>query len=139
MLSDFGAILIFLIIGVLFVGIGIFVSALIRPNKPNPLKLSTYECGEEPIGGPWVKFNFRFYIVALVFLLFEVEVVFLFPWATVFKELGWFAFIEMAVFVIILVVGLAYVWAKGDLDWDRSSPIIPRLKDLIISSKDAVE
>lgn len=139
MLSDFGAILIFFIIGVLFVGIGIFVSALIRPNKPNPLKLSTYECGEEPIGGPWVKFNFRFYIVALVFLLFEVEVVFLFPWATVFKELGWFAFIEMAVFVIILVVGLAYVWAKGDLDWDRSSPIIPRLKDLIISSKDAVE
>jgi NADH-quinone oxidoreductase subunit A len=135
MLTEFGKILLFFIIGVLFVGVGIFAAALIAPHKPNKVKLTTYECGEEPIGKPWVRFNFRFYVIALVFLLFEVEVVFLFPWAIVFKKLGWFAFIEMVVFVIILLVGLVYVWAKGDLAWDKPKPQIPKLKDLIITKK----
>jgi NADH-quinone oxidoreductase subunit A len=135
MLTEFGKILLFFIIGILFVGIGIFAAILIAPHKPNKEKLTTYECGEEPIGTPWVKFNFRFYVIALIFLLFEVEVVFLFPWAIVFKKLGWFAFIEMIVFVVILLVGLVYVWAKGDLSWDKPKPSIPRLKDLIITKK----
>lgn len=65
----------------------------------------------------WVQFNIRFYVIALIFLIFDVEVVFLFPWAVVFKELGWLAFIEMGIFLIILLVGLAYVWKKADLDW----------------------
>jgi NADH-quinone oxidoreductase subunit A len=135
MLSDFGKILLFFIIGIIFVGVGIFFAMLIRPHNPNKEKLSTYECGEDPIGLPWVKFNFRFYVIALIFLLFEVEVVFLFPWAIVFKKLGWFAFIEMVIFVLILLVGLVYVWGKGDLEWDKPRPSIPNLKDLIISGK----
>ncbi len=139
MLSNFGIILIFFIIGAVFVLLGLFTSAIIRPSNPNPLKLSTYECGEEPIGGPWVKFNLRYYTVALIFLLFEVEIVFLFPWAVVFKSLGWFAFIEMLVFVGILVAGLAYVWAKGDLEWDRPKPYIPKLRDLVITAGRAAE
>ncbi len=136
MLTDFGIILLFMIIGGVFVAIGIFASSIVRPSKPTKEKLSTYECGEEPIGTPWIRFNPRFYVVALVFLLFDVEVVFLFPWATVFKGLGWFAFIEMFVFVVILLAGLAYVWAKGDLEWDKPKPYIPNLKDLVITKKD---
>ncbi len=135
MLTDFGVILLFFIIGFVFVGIGLLTSAIVRPSHPNPIKNSTYECGEEPIGIPWIKFNNRFYVIALVFLLFDVEVVFLLPWAVVFKQLGWFAFIEMIVFVVILVVGLAYVWAKGDLDWERPKPYIPKLDDLVIGKK----
>jgi len=126
---------VFFIIGFIFVGVGLLASAIIRPNHPNPIKNSTYECGEEPIGNPWIKFNNRFYVVALVFLLFDVEVVFLLPWAVVFKGLGWFAFIEMIVFVVILLVGLAYVWVKGDLDWERPRPYIPELKDLVVGKK----
>ena len=136
MLTDFGIILLFFIIGAVFVAIGLFASAIVRPSNPTKEKLTTYECGEEAIGSPWIKFNARFYIVALVFLLFEVEVVFLFPWAVIFKELGWFAFIEMVIFVLILLAGLAYVWVKGDLDWDKPRPYIPKLKDLVISKKD---
>ncbi len=131
MLTEYGVILIFLIIGFIFVGIGIFVSALIRPNKPNPIKNSTYESGEEPIGSPWVKFNTRFYIIALAFIIFDVEVVLLFPWAVVFKDLGWFAFWGMVVFVLILTLGLVYDWAKGYLDWDKPQPYIPKLEDLV--------
>ncbi len=135
MLTDFGVILLFFIIGFVFVGIGLLISAIVRPSHPNPIKNSTYECGEEPIGIPWIKFNNRFYVIALVFLLFDVEVVFLLPWAVVFKQLGWFAFIEMIVFVIILIVGLAYVWVKGDLDWEKPKPYIPKLDDLVVGKK----
>jgi len=136
MLSDFGVILIFIITGFIFVAAGLIAAAIIRPNHPNPVKQSTYECGEELItGSPWIKFNVRFYIVALVFLLFDVEVVFLLPWAIVYKSYGWFAFIEMIIFVAILLAGLAYVWAKGDLDWEKPKPYIPKLSDLVIGKK----
>ena len=135
MLTEFGKILLFFIIGVVFVALGIITAQLVRPSNPTKEKLTTYECGEEPIGLPWVKFNVRFYVIALVFLIFEVEVVFLFPWALVFKALGWFAFIEMVVFVVVLLSGLVYVWAKGDLEWDKPKPYIPDLKDLIIAKK----
>lgn len=126
MLTEFGRILIFLIIGLVFVAGGLIMSWLIRPSRPYPSKLTTYECGETPIGDTRVRFNIRFYVVALIFLIFDVEVVFLFPWATVYKELGWFAFIEMVVFLAILFVGYAYVWRKGDLDWDKPAPMIPK-------------
>jgi NADH-quinone oxidoreductase subunit A len=89
-------------------------------NKPDPEKLSTYECGEETIGTAWVQFNVRFYIIALIFLIFDVEIAVLFPWTTVFAEakaMGPLAFIEMSVFLVILLVGYAYVWVKGDLEW----------------------
>ena len=70
-------------------------------------------------GSPWIKFNIRFYVFALIFIIFDVEVAFLLPWAVVFKELGWIAFVEGLIFIAILMVGLAYVWAKGDLQWVR--------------------
>lgn len=139
MLTDFGRILIFVLIGALFTAGGLIASWLLRPRRPYPEKLSTYECGEEPVGQPWVRFNIRFYVVALIFIVFDVEVVFLFPWALVFKELGMFAFVEMAVFLGILIVGYAYVWRKGDLDWDKPSPKVPRyVKGIgVVSETDA--
>jgi NADH-quinone oxidoreductase subunit A len=127
MISDFGFILLYLIAAIVLLT-GIFALAkFIRPNKPNAEKLSTYESGEEPEGNANVQFNIRYYIVALVFILFEVELVFLFPWATVFgnQELfeatdglwGWVSMIEMFIFVGFLALSLAYAWVKGYLDW----------------------
>ena len=128
-LSGFGIILLFIITGILFPMLVLGFSKLVRPSRPNVHKLSTYECGEEATGSAWGNFNFRFYIIALVFLMFEVEVVFLFPWTVIFgdKDLmdasngswAWFAFIEMFVFVAALALGLWYVWAKGFLEWNR--------------------
>ena len=128
MLTQFGRVLVFLIVGGGFVGIAFFASWLLRPHRPSAQKLATYECGESPVGSPWVQFNVRFYVIALIFLVFDVEVVFLFPWALVFKKMGMVAFLEMAVFLLILIVGLAYVWAKGDLDWDKPAPRQPVYK-----------
>ncbi|MEK7818877.1 MAG: NADH-quinone oxidoreductase subunit A [Bacteroidota bacterium] len=125
MITDFGRILLFFIIGVIFTAGGLIAAFFLRPDKPYADKISTYECGEEPIGAPWVKFNIRFYVVALIFIVFEVETLFLFPWAVEFKNFGMFAFIEMLIFLGILIVGYAYVWVKGDLDWDKPTPIIP--------------
>jgi NADH-quinone oxidoreductase subunit A len=125
MLTEFGRVLIFFIIGLVFVAVGLLTAWIIRPHRPYPSKLTTYECGETPVGDTRVRFNIRFYVVALIFLIFDVEVVFLFPWATVYKSLGWFAFIEMLVFLFILFVGYAYVWRKGDLTWDKPKPNIP--------------
>jgi NADH-quinone oxidoreductase subunit A len=135
MLSEFGIVLLFIILGSLFVGIALVAGTLISPSRPNPIKNSTYECGEVPIGETWGKFNVRFYVIALVFLLFDVEIVFLLAWAVVFKQLGWFAFIEMIVFVVILLSGFAYIWIKGDLDWEKPKPQIPRLEDLVVGKK----
>jgi NADH-quinone oxidoreductase subunit A len=124
MLTEFGRVLIFLIVGALFVAIGMAVAWLLRPHRPYPSKLTTYECGESPVGDTRIRFNIRFYVVALIFIVFDVEVVFLFPWALVYSNLGWFAFIEMVVFLAILLVGYAYVWRKGDLEWDKPEPRI---------------
>jgi NADH-quinone oxidoreductase subunit A len=126
MLTEFGRVFLFLLLGVVFVAGGLIAAWLLRPHRPYPSKRSTYECGESPVGDTRIRFNIRFYVVALIFLIFDVEVVFLFPWATVYKDLGWFAFIEMLVFLAILMVGYAYVWRNGDLEWDRPSPQIPR-------------
>lgn len=133
-LSEFGEVLIFLIAGLLFVLGGLITSWLIRPSRPNEEKLTTYESGEEPLGQAWVRFPIRFYLVAIIFLVFEVEIVFLFPWATVFGNAemiqqtdglwGWFSLVEMVIFVLILALGLAYAWAKGFLDWPK-----PMIKD----------
>jgi NADH-quinone oxidoreductase subunit A len=123
MLFDFANILVFLIVGSLFVGLSLVVSRLVQTVHPTPTKLSNYECGEEAIGSPWIKFNIRFYMVALGFIIFDIETVFLFPWATVFRDLGWPAFVEMMVFVVILLVGLAYIWGKGDIEWVKPRPV----------------
>jgi NADH-quinone oxidoreductase subunit A len=128
MLTDFGRVLFFFIIGAIFVAGGFIASWLLRPKRSYPGKLTSYECGEEPVGDAYVKFNIRFYVIALIFLVFDVEVVFLFPWAVVFQKLGMYAFLEMAVFLAILVVGYAYIWVRGDLDWDKPVPQVPVLK-----------
>jgi NADH-quinone oxidoreductase subunit A len=127
MLTDFARILVFFIIGAIFVAGGLVMAWLVRPDRGYAGKLTSYECGEEPVGSSWVKFNIRFYVVALIFLIFDVEVIFLFPWAVVFQKLGSYAVFEMLVFLAILMVGYAYVWVKGDLDWDRPEPTIPVL------------
>ena len=131
-LSEFGEVLLYILGGIVFVMVALLVSKLLRPNRPNPEKLTTYESGEEPISSAWTQFNVRFYVVALIFLLFEVEIVFLFPWATVFAKKkmidetagmwGWFAFIEMLLFIVILGLGLAYAWVHGFLDWIKPNP-----------------
>jgi len=89
----------------------------IRPNNPTTVKLEPYECGVQTIGGAWNQFNFRYYLYAILFVIFDVEVVFLYPWATKFISFELFAMIEMAIFVGILMVGLAYAWRKRDLEW----------------------
>lgn len=125
-LSAYGSILLMGIVGIVLVCVTIFLAKIIAPNKPNPIKLSTYECGEEAIGSSWTQFNPRFYIIALVFLLFDVELIFIFPWSTVFGNAqfveadgrwAWFTLIEMAMFLGVLILGLIYVWKRGDLNW----------------------
>ncbi len=117
MYRDFGTIFLFIIIGAVLLTVALLLSKILAPSKPSENKLDTYECGEEAEGSAWVQFNIRYYVIALVFIIFDVEVLFLFPWAVVYKSLGWLAFIEMAIFLIILIFGLIYVWKKGDLDW----------------------
>jgi NADH-quinone oxidoreductase subunit A len=117
MLQDYAYVGIFFLIGVLFVLFVFFLSRLIRPHNPTPEKLESYECGELPVGSAWVQYNVRYYLFALVFVIFDVEVVFLFPWAVVYRSLGFFAFIEMIIFLAILIFGLIYVWKKGALKW----------------------
>jgi len=117
MYRDFGTIFLFILIGIVLVYVPLLIQRLVAPKKNTPDKLSTYECGEESEGSAWVQFNIRFYVIALIFLIFDVEIVFLFPWAVVYQDLGLLAFIEAFIFVLILVVGFVYVWAKGDLDW----------------------
>jgi len=131
MLNEFSHVFAFFLLSIIFVAGGIIGNYFIRPSKPNELKLSIYECGEDPIGSGWLKFNIRFYVVALIFILFDVEIVFLFPWAVVYKQMGVLAFSEMLVFLAVLIVGFAYAWVKGDLDWVRPKPYVAELNDLI--------
>lgn len=123
MYFEFANVLVFLLVACGFILGSMVLGRVIRRQRPDPEKLSTYECGEETIGTAWVQFNVRFYIVALVFLIFDVEIAVLFPWTTVFaeaKSMGPLAFIEMSLFLVILLVGFAYVWVKGDLEWLKS-------------------
>ena len=117
MYFDYFNVFVFLVTGILFVFLNMVLGSLVRPQKPTPEKLSPYECGEDVIGDSWIRFDIRFYTMALVYLVFAVEIAFLFPWALVYRELGLVAFVEGFLFVAILFLGLVYVWAKGDLDW----------------------
>ena len=117
MYRDFGTVFFAVMLGIVMIAIPLVSSWLVAPSNKTKDKLDTYECGEEAEGSAWLQFNIRFYIIALIFLIFDVEVVFLFPWAVVFKEMGLLALIEMGIFLLILIAGLAYVWVKSDLDW----------------------
>ena len=107
----------FLVIGAIIPIVPIAFSALIAPKKPNPIKQSTYECGMETVGDSWVQFRAEYYVFALVFLIFDVEVVFLFPWALSLNAMPFFVVAEGILFIMILVVGLLYTWRKGMLEW----------------------
>ena len=122
MLFDFANVLVFTALALGFVGVNLLIGRLLRPSNPQVRKLSTYECGEPATGSAWVNFNISFYIVALIFIIFEVEIAFVFPVATVFRKWvenghGVFAFVEILVFIGILFLGLIYAWVKGDLEW----------------------
>src|SRR4051794_39808369 len=97
--------------------ITLLIAKLVRPENPNKTKLMPYECGIDPVDSARGRYTVRFYIVAILFVVFDVETIFLFPWAVQFKTLGWFGFIEMMVFLAILVVGYAWIWKKGALEW----------------------
>src|SRR6187399_2473280 len=119
-LAGHSAIAVFLAVAVGFLVVNLLVWKIIRPSRFSEEKLTTYECGENPTGSAWIQFNIRFYVFALIFIVFDVEAVFLLPWAVVFRQLGPLAFMEGLVFIAILVVALAYVWRKGDLEWVRA-------------------
>lgn len=116
-MSEYLAIPIFIAVGTGIVLITFFISHLVRPHNPYPAKTVNYECAEEPVGSSWIQFNNRFYIFALIFVIFDVEAVFLFPWAVAFGKLGLYALVEMIIFILILMFGLYYAWKKDALKW----------------------
>ncbi len=142
MITEFGKIFIFMMIAAIFVVVAFVAAKIIRPARPTKEKLMTYECGEEPVGSPWVKFNIRFYVVALIFLIFDVEVVLLFPWAMAYKELGIAGYLVGAIFLMVLGLGMVYEWRKGDLEWIRPTvkPAAvtksPQIKQTLIQEKE---
>ncbi len=117
MLSDYGFIGLFVVIAILVPIVALGLAYLLRPKKPNPIKETTYECGLETLGDSWVRFRVQYYIFALLFVIFDIEIVFLYPWAVAYQRLGLFALLEMFIFLGILVVGLVYAWRKGVLEW----------------------
>jgi len=116
-MSDYAAVLVFLLVGIGLVLFTFFLSRLIRPAHAYKAKNQNYECAEQPIGNSWIQFNNRFYIFALIFVIFDVEAVFLFPWAVAFGQLGLYALVEMIIFIGVLMFGLYYAWKKGALKW----------------------
>ena len=118
MLINYLPILIYLLIAVGLVGVIVLLSELVGKKTHSVQKDLPYECGMDPIGDARSRYTVRFYIIAMFFIVFDIEAIFLYPWAVVFKPLGWFGLVEMGVFVAILAVGLAYVWGKGALEWE---------------------
>jgi NADH:ubiquinone oxidoreductase subunit 3 (subunit A) len=116
-LSDFTFVGVLVLVAVLLPIAGLGIAWLIRPKKPNPIKQSTYECGIETIGDTWVQFRAQYYIYALVFVVFDIEAVFLLPWAVAYDQLPLYALVEAVIFVAILVMALVYAWRKGALRW----------------------
>jgi NADH-quinone oxidoreductase subunit A len=118
MLEQYFPILLFIIVGL---GLGVLllsVGSLLAPNKPDPQKLSPYECGFEAFEDARMKFDVRYYLVAILFILFDLEIAFLFPWAVVLQDIGFEGFVAMMIFLLILIVGFVYEWKKGALEWE---------------------
>lgn len=116
-MSDYIPVLITLIIGAVIVGAMTNLNRLLGPRRPSDIKGEAFECGNDPSGSAWGRFSIKFYMVAILFIVFDVEVVFMYPWAVIYRELGWFGFVEMMIFVAILTVGYLYAWRKGALEW----------------------
>lgn len=164
MYFDYLNVLVFAAVGLVFVFANLIVASILRPKRSSDVGLETYECGEETIGDAWIQFDIRYYTVALVYVIFAVEIAFLFPWALVLNDavagtgaaagagIGAFALIEGVLFIVVLFLGLAYVWAKGDLDWvlhwssppyqppaQRPKVHVPILKDLEVDAEAAAD
>jgi NADH-quinone oxidoreductase subunit A len=117
LLSDYIFIGVFIVVAILFPFIALGLAWLLRPKKPNPVKTDIYECGLQTIGDTWVQFRAQYYIYALVFVIFDIEAAFLFPWAVAYHKLELWALVEVTLFLAILMVGLVYAWRKGALRW----------------------
>ena len=121
MLTDYLPIVAMSVLAVVFAVASMIVSRWFRPNRPNPVKLSPYECGNDPVRLPrGEKFSVKFYVVAMLFIIFDIETIFLFPWAVSFRQLGLFGLVEMAVFIALVFVAYVYIWRKGGLDWSQT-------------------
>ncbi len=125
MLHGFAIVGLFIIVGILFIFGALFIGRFLRPNNPEKVKSEIYECGEVPVGPSWINFNIRFYLFALIFVIFDVEAALMFPVVAVFKRWvatgrGMLALVEIFIFVIILFIGLIYVWKKRDLEWVKT-------------------
>ncbi len=118
MLEQYFPILLFVLVGLAVGGVLLTVGAVLSPNKPDAEKLSPYECGFEAFEDARMKFDVRYYLVAILFILFDLEIAFLFPWAVVLPEIGFFGFAAMMVFLAVLIVGFIYEWKKGALEWE---------------------
>lgn len=117
-LRQFGQIGVFLAFGLFFALFSLFLAFLVRMRGNDPIFRTTYECGSEAIGSPFVQLNVRFYLFAMLFVLFDVETLFIYPWAVAYKSLGMIGFVEMLAFIAVLGLGLAYAWRKGALQWE---------------------
>jgi NADH-quinone oxidoreductase subunit A len=125
-LSEYLPVLVLAALAFLFAVASLFASSLVRPNKPNPVKLMPYECGNDPVRLPkGERFSVKFYVVAMLFIIFDIETIFLFPWAITFREMGLFGLFEMALFIVLVFVAYAYVWRKGGLDWAEEPRTAP--------------
>jgi NADH-quinone oxidoreductase subunit A len=118
MLEQYFPILLFILFGLALGGVMLGVGRMVSPSRPDPEKLSPYECGFEAFEDARMKFDVRYYLVAILFILFDLEIAFLFPWAVVLRDIGYFGFLAMLVFLAILVVGFIYEWKKGALEWE---------------------
>lgn len=118
MLMDYVPILFMMSLAFAFGAFSLLMSFLMGPKRPNPQKLSAYECGMPPVGDARERFSVKFYITAMLFIVFDLETVFLYPWAVVFRKLGMYGFVEMFIFLAVLFIGYIYVWQKGALRWD---------------------
>ena len=118
MLINYMPVLIYMLLAAGLIGVIVLLSELLGKKRHTPAKDMPYECGMDPIGDARHRYAVRFYVIAMFFIVFDIEAIFLYPWAVVFKPMGWFGFVEMAVFIFILVVGLVYVWGKGALEWE---------------------
>lgn len=130
MYFELACVAIFALVAVGFVAISLAVSGWLHPKVAHPDKALTYECGERPVGDAWIQFNLRFYVVALIFVIFDLEIAFIVPVLVVFRSwvehgLGWVALAEIGAFVAVLAVGLAYVWVKRDIEWIKPAPRAP--------------
>jgi NADH-quinone oxidoreductase subunit A len=118
MLAEYFPVLLFILVALAVGVVPVVLGSVLGPHRPDAAKLSPYECGFEPFEDARMKFDVRYYLVAILFILFDLEIAFLFPWAVVLNEIGWFGFVSMMLFLGILVVGFVYEWMKGALEWE---------------------